>query len=149
MRSESTSALGQPSETNPTFGTALLLFRIVLLPREPGELEAGEHVARLALHLLLELREHLLALLHVGLHQALHGRALQVHELGPQLLRAARVVAVHLLRLVLHGFLQLLEGFDVLREDRKSTRLNSSHSSISYAVFCLKKKKKKNIDIYT
>src|SRR5438309_3544412 len=28
--------------------------------------------------------------------------------------------------------------------DRKSTRLNSSHSSISYAVFCLKKKKKKN-----
>src|SRR5689334_23987456 len=27
--------------------------------------------------------------------------------------------------------------------DRKSTRLNSSHSSISYAVFCLKKKKKK------
>src|SRR5438309_8264981 len=29
------------------------------------------------------------------------------------------------------------------RADRKSTRLNSSHSSISYAVFCLKKKKKK------
>src|SRR5689334_23912140 len=28
------------------------------------------------------------------------------------------------------------------QEDRKSTRLNSSHSSISYAVFCLKKKKK-------
>src|SRR6267143_3868635 len=27
------------------------------------------------------------------------------------------------------------------RRDRKSTRLNSSHSSISYAVFCLKKKK--------
>src|SRR6267143_7067314 len=29
------------------------------------------------------------------------------------------------------------------QQDRKSTRLNSSHSSISYAVFCLKKKKKK------
>src|SRR5690242_21256786 len=29
------------------------------------------------------------------------------------------------------------------RGDRKSTRLNSSHMSISYAVFCLKKKKKK------
>src|SRR5688572_31666020 len=28
-------------------------------------------------------------------------------------------------------------------QDRKSTRLNSSHSQISYAVFCLKKKKKK------
>src|SRR5437867_7767787 len=30
------------------------------------------------------------------------------------------------------------------KEDRKSTRLNSSHRTISYAVFCLKKKKKKN-----
>src|SRR5688572_31030868 len=29
-----------------------------------------------------------------------------------------------------------------VRADRKSTRLNSSHSQISYAVFCLKKKKK-------
>src|SRR3712207_6964962 len=29
------------------------------------------------------------------------------------------------------------------RPDRKSTRLNSSHANISYAVFCLKKKKKK------
>src|SRR5688572_32143834 len=32
------------------------------------------------------------------------------------------------------------------RGDRKSTRLNSSHSQISYAVFCLKKKKKKTIE---
>src|SRR5207245_5362265 len=31
-------------------------------------------------------------------------------------------------------------------EDRKSTRLNSSHGSISYAVFCLKKKKTKSHD---
>src|SRR3712207_7683271 len=29
-------------------------------------------------------------------------------------------------------------------KDRKSTRLNSSHANISYAVFCLKKKKKKD-----
>src|SRR5438034_6170826 len=36
-----------------------------------------------------------------------------------------------------------LEGL-ALWEDRKSTRLNSSHTVISYAVFCLKKKKKKN-----
>src|SRR2546427_4153952 len=34
-------------------------------------------------------------------------------------------------------------GRDRDRQDRKSTRLNSSHSQISYAVFCLKKKKKK------
>src|SRR5438309_6018681 len=33
--------------------------------------------------------------------------------------------------------------------DRKSTRLNSSHSSISYAVFCLKKKKKKKKNLLT
>src|SRR2546427_4265017 len=32
--------------------------------------------------------------------------------------------------------------------DRKSTRLNSSHSQISYAVFCLKKKKKKILPLY-
>src|SRR5258708_23516440 len=32
-------------------------------------------------------------------------------------------------------------GRIVLRQDRKSTRLNSSHQIISYAVFCLKKKK--------
>src|SRR2546426_9034437 len=32
---------------------------------------------------------------------------------------------------------------DRVEEDRKSTRLNSSHLVISYAVFCLKKKKKK------
>src|SRR5206468_12437839 len=31
------------------------------------------------------------------------------------------------------------------KQDRKSTRLNSSHDQISYAVFCLKKKKKKEI----
>src|SRR5438132_12358942 len=34
--------------------------------------------------------------------------------------------------------------YDSLDQDRKSTRLNSSHTVISYAVFCLKKKKKTN-----
>src|SRR5688572_32453507 len=38
---------------------------------------------------------------------------------------------------------RMLEKFGSAGEDRKSTRLNSSHSQISYAVFCLKKKKKK------
>src|SRR2546430_4022513 len=49
----------------------------------------------------------------------------------------------------LHGYCQTRpvplreEGRDAsAAEDRKSTRLNSSHSQISYAVFCLKKKKK-------
>src|SRR5438445_5396060 len=34
-------------------------------------------------------------------------------------------------------------GFRYERQDRKSTRLNSSHANISYAVFCLKKKKER------
>src|SRR2546430_10193197 len=36
---------------------------------------------------------------------------------------------------------------DEQRGDRKSTRLNSSHSQISYAVFCLKKKKEKQVKL--
>src|SRR5438552_14126617 len=49
------------------------------------------------------------------------------------------------------GFLFLLFGglfhtaVGLWRLDRKSTRLNSSHQIISYAVFCLKKKKKNDI----
>src|SRR2546430_8364693 len=42
-------------------------------------------------------------------------------------------------RTVLIGDWLYMTAFDI---DRKSTRLNSSHSQISYAVFCLKKKKK-------
>src|SRR2546430_10007056 len=43
--------------------------------------------------------------------------------------------------LALRGHVHRAEALE-LRGDRKSTRLNSSHSQISYAVFCLKKKKK-------
>src|SRR5256885_7603375 len=45
---------------------------------------------------------------------------------------------------------RLVHGADLLRRirrDRKSTRLNSSHLVISYAVFCLKKKKKNMYDV--
>src|SRR3712207_7943681 len=38
---------------------------------------------------------------------------------------------------------------DFLSIDRKSTRLNSSHANISYAVFCLKKKKKTRTSSYS
>src|SRR2546427_978322 len=38
----------------------------------------------------------------------------------------------------------LANNLDLHDRDRKSTRLNSSHSQISYAVFCLKKKKTNN-----
>src|SRR5438552_11549107 len=40
------------------------------------------------------------------------------------------------------------EQYDQRLQDRKSTRLNSSHQIISYAVFCLKKKKKDKIKQY-
>src|SRR2546427_3916068 len=39
-------------------------------------------------------------------------------------------------------------GEETTSGDRKSTRLNSSHSQISYAVFCLKKKKKTYHELY-
>src|SRR5689334_25065814 len=42
-----------------------------------------------------------------------------------------------------HADRVLVIHFNIFEKDRKSTRLNSSHSSISYAVFCLKKKKTK------
>src|SRR5947208_9589672 len=47
------------------------------------------------------------------------------------------------------GLQQIAVCRHVARPDRKSTRLNSSHQIISYAVFCLKKKKKKNTIIMT
>src|SRR5688572_31312784 len=65
-------------------------------------------------------------------------------------------LTVGVLRVALHGDLlvgellghlgQLVLGERDALGDRKSTRLNSSHSQISYAVFCLKKKKKKKKD---
>src|SRR3712207_7305033 len=48
-------------------------------------------------------------------------------------------------RVLLHAllimFAHLIRGCGIQLLDRKSTRLNSSHANISYAVFCLKKKK--------
>src|SRR3989475_5908997 len=60
-------------------------------------------------------------------------------------LRAPRArVAEHVEGLRIPGIDHALDPFLVTAatRDRKSTRLNSSHSQISYAVFCLKKKKK-------
>src|SRR2546428_8075867 len=56
----------------------------------------------------------------------------------PLLLSQARGIVVLAL---FAGVLAGLGGLTGVRLDRKSTRLNSSHDQISYAVFCLKKKK--------
>src|SRR3712207_8170514 len=50
-------------------------------------------------------------------------------------LMARGIPAEEARRLVVRGFFA-----EVIAQDRKSTRLNSSHANISYAVFCLKKK---------
>src|SRR5437588_7262231 len=58
--------------------------------------------------------------------------------------RRLHVLAQHVLGLVAHFTDRIERRARILknhREDRKSTRLNSSHTVISYAVFCLKKKK--------
>src|SRR5689334_23649536 len=69
-------------------------------------------------------------------------RSLDFTAIGPAVNLAARLekLAGRLGRTILAS-----EDFvDHCGQDRKSTRLNSSHSSISYAVFCLKKKKKEH-----
>src|SRR5437899_6224947 len=46
-----------------------------------------------------------------------------------------------------HAYAHLTDRYILLPQDRRSTRLNSSHLGISYAVFCLKKKKNKLTNI--
>src|SRR5258707_11844565 len=55
----------------------------------------------------------------------------------------ARHPARQNLSALLHELRQDVRALVIDEVDRKSTRLNSSHANISYAVFCLKKKKKK------
>jgi len=64
--------------------------------------------------LLLHLGIHLLALLHVGPHHALHGRPLEVQELGPQVLIDSGVFAIHRADLLLELALHVGEGLDVV-----------------------------------
>src|SRR3712207_7186538 len=56
------------------------------------------------------------------------------------------LLKLHLIINVLHGSYD--KRMSTIR-DRKSTRLNSSHANISYAVFCLKKKKKQALELQT
>src|SRR5206468_12964300 len=88
----------------------------------------------------------------LSLHDALPiylERLLAAHALEPPLLQEAQEHQLRGRRQVAdlveedRAGVGQLETALLLLEDRKSTRLNSSHDQISYAVFCLKKKKKK------
>src|SRR5438034_7111980 len=67
----------------------------------------------------------------------------QLKKLRTFLLKESPVFFVVKLWIHLAHVQKIPLGLRVGVEDRKSTRLNSSHTVISYAVFCLKKKKKK------
>src|SRR2546427_6094327 len=67
-----------------------------------------------------------------------------VRELTPNLRDWQVATFPKVLALFASGRETFFSGTDRIGTDRKSTRLNSSHSQISYAVFCLKKKKKNN-----
>src|SRR2546430_6815529 len=69
-------------------------------------------------------------------------RAIRMHQVDQRIgcHRAPRVGGDQVLEIEDRRVVRLEP--DVVQRDRKSTRLNSSHSQISYAVFCLKKKKK-------
>src|SRR5256885_9559814 len=80
-------------------------------------------------------RQHLPGTLEQARIELLHQPRHQGHP------RAAPVQGGHQARDLGGGLLQRLQVGSLLDLDRKSTRLNSSHLVISYAVFCLKKKK--------
>src|SRR3712207_7646904 len=64
---------------------------------------------------------------------------LSLHDALPISVTVERVYALGVIAGVDHAAGGRADGV-VVRPDRKSTRLNSSHANISYAVFCLKKK---------
>src|SRR5688572_18317227 len=129
------------------------VFRLDVLQQVVGRLGVGR-----ALHLGAEADAGLLGAVAHDLPQPVEGAAADEQDVGGVDLDEVlvRVLAAALRRDRGDGALDQLEqgllhafAGDVAGDggvDRKSTRLNSSHSQISYAVFCLKKKKKKNGD---
>src|SRR5689334_23621018 len=73
------------------------------------------------------------------------GPTVRINQSEPNFVRATATIDPGMWGRPLPEF--AVKEYDIVgvweNSDRKSTRLNSSHSSISYAVFCLKKKKKK------
>src|SRR5256885_4839127 len=82
--------------------------------------------------------------LHDALPICLHERGILSEQVGDttQMVSEGAVLAVS--ACLQCSQIQSVVGQEMQRTDRKSTRLNSSHLVISYAVFCLKKKKQTN-----
>src|SRR3712207_6936847 len=89
---------------------------------------------------------------YIGYYLGIIGIVYPIYEFKPtdliQYNFIAYIAVISMLVLTLTGLDRLIPLFALpaepkvrLRTDRKSTRLNSSHANISYAVFCLKKKK--------
>src|SRR5690242_20853918 len=81
----------------------------------------------------------------LSLHDALP--IYRVRQLGRDNHIRSRTAHSPMIVIWIHNFSAVLESFEI--KDRKSTRLNSSHMSISYAVFCLKKKKSQKTNTLT
>src|SRR3712207_8498404 len=74
---------------------------------------------------------------------AVHGIASTLHDLGFSIVGTKGTAqAIRAMGVPCEAINKINEG----PKDRKSTRLNSSHANISYAVFCLKKKKTRQTD---
>src|SRR3712207_8270950 len=69
-----------------------------------------------------------------------HGESEAAQELGLRIITYMRDRAKDFSERYQHNYSILATPAEGLSGDRKSTRLNSSHANISYAVFCLKKK---------
>src|SRR5256886_11856327 len=120
---EATSIEGSGSLRGRDTGTQVPL---LVIPDKPQEVqEARDHIFTVVG----------VVLLAVG--AGIFWFAVRLWHVGPMSWVVALVFVVHLL----NGLRKIVvPGDKSLRSDRKSTRLNSSHSQISYAVFCLKKK---------
>src|SRR5699024_11745826 len=76
---------------------------------------------------------------HSGFGFLLVSPVIQLRDFGLHLCQKINCYLFDLLNIL---FGKIFRKQEIIEGDRKSTRLNSSHVSISYAVFCLKKKKK-------
>src|SRR5439155_27218122 len=117
-------------------------------------LDARDHVHRDLVDVLREMDDRLADAQHLALTRTSAALKVRQRDLPPDLAERGALLGVGddhevpVLRVACgRRLLGELEAF--LQQDRKSTRLNSSHVAISYAVFCLKKKKETLSDINT